>query len=432
MSNAFANLQKVGKSLMLPVSVLPVAGILLGVGSANFSWLPAIVSQVMAQAGGAVFGNMALIFAIGVALGFTNNDGVAALAATVGYAILTKTMTVAAPFIAGLDPTAADYAVQVEHMSNTGVLGGIIAGAIAAFMFNRFYRIQLPEYLGFFAGKRFVPIITGFSVILAAVILLVKGRIEDRRMEEALDELRPTQSAETTQAPSTVEGEPTVTASPEPSTEETPASTEEFERVANPYSDSFLANKDMAAWLQIPGTNIDYPVMWTPEDETYYLYRAFDGSENKNGCLLLDDESCVDPLTTNLIIHGHNMKSGAMFGNLTDYENQDFYKEHKNIILYTEECQRNYEIIAVFRSQVYRKTDQVFKFYKFFQADTQEEFDDFYNNIKQLSQYDTGVTAEFGDHFLTLSTCVYHVEQGRFVVVAKEVEPGDHYLPIQE
>ncbi len=171
MSNAFANLQKVGKSLMLPVSVLPVAGILLGVGSANFSWLPAVVSQVMAQAGGAVFGNMALIFAIGVALGFTNNDGVAALAATVGYAILTKTMTVAAPFIAGLDPSAADYAVQVEHMSNTGVLGGIIAGAIAAFMFNRFYRIQLPEYLGFFAGKRFVPIITGFSVIIAAVIL---------------------------------------------------------------------------------------------------------------------------------------------------------------------------------------------------------------------------------------------------------------------
>ena len=191
-------------------------------------------------------------------------------------------------------------------------------------------------------------------------------------------------------------------------------------------------NSDIRGWLKVPGTNIDYPVMWTPEDETYYLYRAFDGSENKNGCLLLDDESCVDPLTTNLIIHGHNMKSGAMFGNLTDYENQDFYKEHKNIILYTEECQRNYEIIAVFRSQVYRKTDQVFKFYKFFQADTQEEFDDFYNNIKQLSQYDTGVTAEFGDHFLTLSTCVYHVEQGRFVVVAKEVEPGDHYLPIQE
>ncbi|EDA9412825.1 PTS glucose transporter subunit IIBC, partial [Salmonella enterica subsp. enterica serovar Braenderup] len=71
--NAFANLQKVGKSLMLPVSVLPIAGILLGVGSANFSWLPAVVSHVMAEAGGSVFANMPLIFAIGVALGFTNN-----------------------------------------------------------------------------------------------------------------------------------------------------------------------------------------------------------------------------------------------------------------------------------------------------------------------------------------------------------------------
>ena len=96
--------------------------------------------------------------------------------------------------------------------------------------------------------------------VLAAVILLVKGRIEDRRMEEALDELRPTQSAETTQAPSTVEGEPTVTASPEPSTEETPTSTEEFERVANPYADSFLANKDMAARTENPGCRFRAPI----------------------------------------------------------------------------------------------------------------------------------------------------------------------------
>lgn len=171
MSNLFANLQKVGKSLMLPVSVLPVAGILLGVGAAKFTWLPAIVSQIMEQAGGAVFGNMALIFAIGVALGFTNNDGVSALAATVGYAILTKTITVVAPLVAGLDPTAANYAELAKNVSEVGVLGGIVAGGIAAFMFNRFYRIQLPEYLGFFAGKRFVPIITGFAVILAGVVM---------------------------------------------------------------------------------------------------------------------------------------------------------------------------------------------------------------------------------------------------------------------
>jgi glucose PTS system EIICB or EIICBA component len=171
MKNLFASLQQVGKALMLPVSVLPVAGILLGVGAAKFSVLPATLSSVMEQAGGAVFGNMALLFAIGVALGFTKNDGVAGLAAAVGYFILTKTVTVVAPLLAGLDPTAADFAAQAENVSNVGVLGGIIAGGIAAYMFNRFYRIQLPEYLGFFAGKRFVPLSTGIVAIIAGVVL---------------------------------------------------------------------------------------------------------------------------------------------------------------------------------------------------------------------------------------------------------------------
>ncbi|MGT8515794.1 PTS transporter subunit EIIC [Klebsiella pneumoniae] len=165
--NAFANLQKVGKSLMLPVSVLPIAGILLGVGSANFSWLPAVVSHVMAEAGGSVFANMPLIFAIGVALGFTNNDGVSALAAVVAYGIMVKTMAVVAPLVLHLP---ADE-IAAKHPADTGVLGGIISGAIAAYMFNRFYRIKLPEYLGFFAGKRFVPIISGLAAIFTGVIL---------------------------------------------------------------------------------------------------------------------------------------------------------------------------------------------------------------------------------------------------------------------
>ncbi|WP_034944141.1 PTS glucose transporter subunit IIBC [Erwinia oleae] len=165
--NAFANLQKVGKSLMLPVSVLPIAGILLGVGSANFSWLPLVVSHVMAEAGGSVFANMPLIFAIGVALGFTNNDGVSALAAVVAYGIMVKTMAVVAPLV--LHITAAE--IEAKHLADTGVLGGIIAGSIAAYMFNRFYRIRLPEYMGFFAGKRFVPIISGLAAIFLGVIL---------------------------------------------------------------------------------------------------------------------------------------------------------------------------------------------------------------------------------------------------------------------
>ena len=153
--NLFGSLQKVGKSLMLPVSVLPIAGILLGVGAAKFGALPEVVSQIMEQAGGAVFGNMALLFAIGVALGFTKNDGVAGLAAAVGYYIMMQTIEVLVPG------------------TNTGVLGGIIAGGIAAAMFNRFYNISLPEYLGFFAGKRAVPIMTGLTAIVMGAILSV-------------------------------------------------------------------------------------------------------------------------------------------------------------------------------------------------------------------------------------------------------------------
>lgn len=201
--------------------------------------------------------------------------------------------------------------------------------------------------------------------------------------------------------------------------------------VPNPYADSFIKNEDMAGWLSVPGTNIDYPIMWTPRDENYYLYRDFNGKDNKDGCLILDTDSSLDPLTTNLIIHGHNMKSGAMFGNLTDYANKTYCENHKQVILHTESGKHTYEVIAVFRSQVYKKTDQVFKFYKFFQADTEAEFNDFYDNIKKLSLYDTGVTAQFGDNFITLSTCVYHVTNGRFVVVAKEVENENCYLPLE-
>ncbi|MCM2678544.1 PTS glucose transporter subunit IIBC [Echinimonas agarilytica] len=163
----FAALQKIGKSLMLPVSVLPVAGLLLGIGAADFGWMPSILSSVMEASGGAIFGNLALIFAIGVALGFTDNDGVSALAATVGYAVMLATMGVVAQAM-GVETKSIMGIDSIE----TGVFGGILIGSVAAAMFNRFFRIQLPPYLGFFAGKRFVPIITAFCAIIAGTALV--------------------------------------------------------------------------------------------------------------------------------------------------------------------------------------------------------------------------------------------------------------------
>lgn len=168
---AFGWLQKIGKSLMLPVSVLPAAGILLGVGSAKFAWLPAVVSDVMAQAGGAIFGNLPLIFAIGVALGLASNDGVAALAAVVGFAVMVATMGVMAPLV-HYNPKTPVLIMGMPSIE-TGVFGGILIGAVAAILYNRYYRLRLPAYLGFFAGKRSVPILTSFAAVVAGIVLSV-------------------------------------------------------------------------------------------------------------------------------------------------------------------------------------------------------------------------------------------------------------------
>lgn len=186
------------------------------------------------------------------------------------------------------------------------------------------------------------------------------------------------------------------------------------------YAKLYKTNNHLAGWISIEGTVIDYPVMQCEDDE-YYLNHDFYRNESKYGCLYVRGKADVNTPGTNFIIYGHNMKDGAMFGDLDLYQNKDFYQEHSIISFDTLYEERNYEIIAVFRSQVYNVDDDVFKYYQFYKADTQKEFDYFYKNIKELSLYDTGVKAEFGDTFLTLSTCAYHVEDGRFVVVAKRI-----------
>lgn len=228
-----------------------------------------------------------------------------------------------------------------------------------------------------------------------------------------------------TESKTEISREPEPEPEPEPETEPDPV-----ELVENPYKDWFLKNSDMAAWLEIPDTIVDYPVMWTPEDEEHYLYLNFEGKKQRGGCLILDTDTCMDPLTTNLIIHGHNNKN-QMFGDLSKYEKKSYRDKHPYIYLYGKDCKHVYEVMCVFRSQVFKKSDKVFKYYNFFDAKTEEEFDYFYSNIKKLQYYDSGVTAEYGDHFLTLSTCSYHVDMGRFVVVAKEIEPLEVYLPFE-
>lgn len=163
-SGAFAVMQKIGKSLMLPVSVLPVAGILLGIGAAKFGWMPSVVSGLMEKSGGAVFATMPILFAIAVALTFAENDGVAALAATVGYVVFVAAMGAVAK-VRGVETTDIMGFPSID----TSVFGGIVLGAVAGNLFRKYYNIKLPQYLGFFGGKRFVPIVTAFAAIALAL-----------------------------------------------------------------------------------------------------------------------------------------------------------------------------------------------------------------------------------------------------------------------
>ena len=193
----FGQLQRIGKALMLPVAILPAAGILLAFGNAMHNeqlvqlapWLKmdvfVMISSVMEAAGQIIFDNLPLLFAVGTALGLAGGDGVAALAALVGYLIMNATMGQVMHITIDDIYSYADGAKELSQANKlpahalilgiptlqTGVFGGIIIGALAAWCYNKYYNITLPAFLGFFAGKRFVPIVTSVVAIITGIVL---------------------------------------------------------------------------------------------------------------------------------------------------------------------------------------------------------------------------------------------------------------------
>lgn len=190
--------------------------------------------------------------------------------------------------------------------------------------------------------------------------------------------------------------------------------------VLDDYKTLYEKNKKLIGWLKIDDTIIDYPVMQT-SDNKYYLEHNFNQEYDKNGSLFLDCSCSVYPRSTNLIIYGHHMKSGQMFGQLQKYAKESYYEKHTTIQFDTIYEKGTYEIIYVFRSQVYNEDDLVFKYYQFINANSETEFDSYMEEMAALSLYDTGVTASYGDSLLTLSTCDNSQKDGRFVVVARKV-----------
>ena len=179
-------------------------------------------------------------------------------------------------------------------------------------------------------------------------------------------------------------------------------------------------NKDLIGWLKIADINIDYPVMQT-NDNSYYLDHNFDKKYDKNGCLFLDYQCDVINRNMNLIIYGHNMQSGKMFGSLSKYSSEEYYKEHPKFEFDTIYEKGAYEIVYVFRSKIYNEDTVVFKYYQFLDAQSEKEFDSNMAEMAKISLYDTGITPKYGDELLTLSTCDYQENNGRFVIVARKI-----------
>lgn len=201
---------------------------------------------------------------------------------------------------------------------------------------------------------------------------------------------------------------------------QTEEETEEEREILDEYKVLYNKNKSLIGWVKIDDTLIDYPVMQTINNE-YYLTHNLEQEYDKNGSIFMDKDCDVLKPSTNLIIYGHHMKSGRMFGNLNKYSNKKYYEEHPMIQFDTLYEKGTYAIMYVFRSKVYNENEITFKYYQFIDANSAEEFNSNMEEMSKLSLYDTGVTAGYGDRLLTLSTCDSTEQDGRFVVVAKKV-----------
>ena len=181
-------------------------------------------------------------------------------------------------------------------------------------------------------------------------------------------------------------------------------------------------NPEVVGWLEIEGTNIRYPVCQADNND-YYLTHSYKKEKVTGGSPFLDKDYDFTIPSSNLLIYGHRNKKGLIFEDLIKYQDEQFYKEHKLIRFTTATEDATYEVMSAFNSRVYYQDEEnVFRYYYFINAENKSEYDEFVENCKKSSLYETGVTAEYGDQLLTLSTCEYSQEDGRFAVVAKKIE----------
>ena len=185
------------------------------------------------------------------------------------------------------------------------------------------------------------------------------------------------------------------------------------------YEALYALNPDFFGWIRLEGTRVDYPVMYSPDRPLQYLGHDFYGKFSYAGVPFVDGE--CDGGGRYLIVYGHHMKDGSMFSGLMAYEDRAFWEQHPTFRFDTRFERRIYAVVAAFRARVLTKEEKGFRYYSYAALDDEETFETYMSHVRAMAAYDTGVETAFGDEILALSTCAYHTEKGRFVVVAKRV-----------
>lgn len=192
------------------------------------------------------------------------------------------------------------------------------------------------------------------------------------------------------------------------------------ELIMEKYQSLYAQNPDFRGWISIEGTKINYPMMQMADENDYYLYHNFDKKEDKNGLLVMDYRSDITNRQKNMIIYGHNMSTGVMFGTLKNYKEKEYCDKHPYIKVDTLYEEKTYEIVAAFLSEVAYADEDVYRYYDAINMGTEQEFVELWTYVLSHSIYTTQAGLEYGDSCLILSTCDHYTEDGRFVVIAKE------------
>ena len=186
------------------------------------------------------------------------------------------------------------------------------------------------------------------------------------------------------------------------------------------YLPFYEMNNDMVGWITIADTKVNYPVMQTPDNPDYYLKRNFYKMGSDWGAIYAREACDINRPSDNITLYGHHMKDGSMFAQLHKFQSKSFWEEHQTFTFDTLYEHHTYKIWAVFKVTA-NLGDDHFPYHKFSDAYNEEDFTDFVETVKSLDFYDTGITPVYGDKLLTLSTCEYTLDNGRFVVCAVRI-----------